>query len=67
MADQPNQLTKKRKGTQPPRPRAPRRDAAPERIAPIPDTFDNILRAIVTAPPGEVEERLQAEERQRRP
>ena len=63
----PSQPTRKRKGTQPPRSRAPRRDAAPDRIAPLPDTFDNILRAIVTAPPGEVEERLQAEEGPRRP
>ena len=37
----------------------------PEWIEPIPDTFDNIMRAAVTAPPEKVEERLRAEERQR--
>ena len=37
----------------------------PEWIEPIPDTFDNIMRAAVTAPPEQVEERLRAEERQR--
>lgn len=29
----------------------------------MPDTFDNILRAILTAPPAQVEERLRPEER----
>ena len=58
-----NQPTKQRKVRRPPRPKSPQRDAAAARIAPIPDTFDNILRAIVTASPERVEERLQSEER----
>ena len=33
----------------------------PEWIEPIPDDFDNTVRAVVTAPPEQVEERLQAE------
>lgn len=37
----------------------------PDWIEPIPDTFDNIMRAAVTAPPEQVEKRLRAAERQR--
>ena len=40
-------------------------DATPDHIAPIPDTFDDILRVIVTASLGQVEERLQAEDSRR--
>ncbi len=49
---------------QPTKPPEPPPETAPDWIEPIPDTYENILRAIVTAPPEQVEERLRAEERQ---